>query len=93
MVLLILSMRGQTPTPATPAPAPGPSRPLSPAAALGQAAGLRIAAVGRAVDVFVCQNAYGSDAAARPDVLPPAAAPSGAHDEYLSACMSDISGS
>ena len=86
---LFASSKPQAPAPHVPIPQPAVA--LTPAQAMGQAAAERLSSGGRPTDVFVCQGAYEADAATSPTVLPSPGTVSPVHDEYMSACMSDMS--
>ena len=81
---------------AAPAPAVQPARPVvapptTPAGALGVAAGRRLREGGGAVNIFICQAAYSTDAAASAGALPSADVRSTVQDDYIAGCMSDMS--
>ena len=92
IALLAISLTAPAPAPNAPAPShPVPAaatQPLSPAQALGQAAGHRLQQGGGTVDEFICTAAYNADAQSASNGLPPTSAQSAAQAEYLSACMS-----
>lgn len=91
VVLLTASLLAAPATPTAPAPnrvAPAATQPLSPAQALGQAAGRRLQQGGGTVDEFICAAAYNADAQAVANALPPTSARSATQAEYMSACMS-----
>jgi len=92
IALLGVSLTAAPATPSTRAPSrPAPvvaTAPVSPAQALGQAAGRRLTQGGGTVDEFVCTAAYLADAQNAVNALPPTSAKSAAQAEYLSACMS-----
>ena len=77
--------------PASPAVATAPAV-LNTPAAWGEAAHARLSAGGRPVSVFGCMGAYDVDAPASSGMLPIAYQGTPAYAEYMSACVSDMSG-
>jgi hypothetical protein len=80
-----------------PAPAPHPvvqpvTAPAGTAAAWGQAAHVRLAQGGRPVTVFGCEGAYIDDAQRSVGALPTPGPGTVTFQQYLAACVSDMSG-
>jgi hypothetical protein len=93
-LLATIVMHQANPAPAklqAPVSAALPAAPTTPAA-WGRAARARLSAGGRPVSAFGCMGAYDIDAPGSSGILPIAYQGTPEYTEYLSACVSDMSG-